>query len=67
MSRGPCLSTGTAKFLWHNFAIGLSFRGVADQMARTRWLVDAKGREASWFWRWKFQTVDNSVQFNPAN
>jgi hypothetical protein len=32
----------------------------------THWLVDAKGREANWFWRWKFQTVDKSVQFNPA-
>jgi hypothetical protein len=31
----------------------------------THWLVDAKGREANWFWRWKFQTVDKSVQFNP--
>jgi hypothetical protein len=32
----------------------------------THWLVDAKGREANWFWRWKFQTVDKRVQFNPA-
>ena|SRR5579871_1207922 len=32
----------------------------------TQWLVDAKGREANWFWRWKFQTVDKSVLFNPA-
>jgi hypothetical protein len=31
-----------------------------------RWLLGAKGREANWFWRWKFQVVDKSVQFNPA-
>ena len=31
-----------------------------------RWLLFAKGREANWFWRWKFQTVDKSVQFDPA-
>jgi hypothetical protein len=31
-----------------------------------RWLLDARGREANWFWRWKFQTVDKSVQFDPA-
>jgi len=31
-----------------------------------RWLLDARGREASWFWRWKFQTVDKSAQFDPA-
>ena len=30
-----------------------------------RWLTQAKGREANWFWRWKFQTVDNSVRFDP--
>jgi hypothetical protein len=28
--------------------------------------VGANGREANWFWRWKFQTVDKSVQFDPA-
>ncbi|PYT26135.1 MAG: hypothetical protein DMG57_22565 [Acidobacteria bacterium] len=31
-----------------------------------RWLLNAKGREANWLWRWKFQTVDHSVQFDPA-
>ena len=31
-----------------------------------RWLVDARGREANWFWRWKLRTVDRSVQFDPA-
>jgi hypothetical protein len=34
-----------------------------------RWnprLLDAKGREANWFWRWKFRTVDNNVKFDPA-
>jgi hypothetical protein len=31
-----------------------------------RWLLDAKGREANWFWRWKFKTVDTRVQFDPA-
>ena len=31
-----------------------------------RWLVDARGREGNWFWRWKLRTVDRSVQFDPA-
>jgi len=31
----------------------------------TRWLVDAKGREENWLWRWKFQTVDSSVRSDP--
>src|SRR5262245_10636171 len=28
------------------------------------WLVKNKGREAHWFWKWKFRTVDRAVQFN---
>jgi hypothetical protein len=31
-----------------------------------QWLLNARGREASWFWRWKFSTVDNKVKFDPA-
>lgn len=31
-----------------------------------RWLLDAKGRETNWFWRWRFQTIDKSVQFDPT-
>ena len=34
-----------------------------------RWnprLLDAKGREANWFWRRKFRTVDNGVKFDPG-
>ena len=45
--------------------LGVGGRSGALESA-THWLVDAKGREANWFWRWKFQTVDKSVQFNPA-
>jgi hypothetical protein len=30
-----------------------------------RWLLDNKGREGHWFWKWKFRTVDRAVQFNP--
>jgi hypothetical protein len=31
-----------------------------------QWLIDARGREASWPWRWKLRTFDNKVQFDPA-
>jgi hypothetical protein len=31
-----------------------------------QWLLDARGREANWFWRWKLSTVDNKVKFDPA-
>ena len=29
------------------------------------WLIAERGREAHWFWRWKFKTVDRSAQFDP--
>jgi hypothetical protein len=45
--------------------LGVGGRSGALESA-THWLVEAKGREANWFWRWKFQTVDKSVQFSPA-
>jgi hypothetical protein len=31
-----------------------------------QWLIDARGREANWLWRWKLRTIDNKVQFDPA-
>src|SRR5229473_6195007 len=31
-----------------------------------QWLLNARGREANWFWRWKLRTVDNKVRFDPA-
>ena len=31
-----------------------------------RWLLNARGREANWFWQWKLRTVDNKVKFDPA-
>jgi hypothetical protein len=43
-------------------AVGLDSATFASGI---RWLLNAKGREANWFWRWKFQTVDKSVQFDP--
>jgi hypothetical protein len=30
------------------------------------WLVAAHGREANWFWRWKFQNMDRHVKFDPT-
>lgn len=41
-------------------------RETAGLASAIHWLIDAKGREANWFWRWKFQTVDNRVGFDPA-
>jgi hypothetical protein len=31
----------------------------------TAWLLDTKGREAHWLWRWKFKTADAQAGINP--
>ena len=48
-------------------AITLRFTGARSaQIEKSlRWLLDSKGREGHWFWKWKFRTVDRAVQFNP--
>jgi hypothetical protein len=56
-----CWTTGLA--VLSLIAIG---SGTARLQPAIRWLLWAKGREAGWFWRWKFQSVDHSVQFDPA-
>jgi hypothetical protein len=43
--------------------VGRESAGLASAI---RWLINPKGREANWSWRWKFQTVDNHVEFDPA-
>jgi len=30
-----------------------------------RWLLDTKGREANWLWKWKFRTTDTHVRLDP--
>jgi hypothetical protein len=48
-------------------AIALRFVGTSSEPVEKaeRWLVTNKGREAHWFWKWKFRTVDRAVQFDP--
>jgi squalene cyclase len=40
-------------------AITLRFRGTpsASLEKSTRWLLNQKGREGHWFWKWKFRTT----------
>ena len=37
-------------------------KGIASGI---RWLIEARGREANWFWRWKLRAFDNKVEFDP--
>jgi hypothetical protein len=41
-------------------------RGGQRLATGIQWLLNAHGREANWFWRWKFRTVDSNVQFDPG-
>ena len=36
------------------------------QATGIQWLLNSQGREANWFWRWKFRAFDKKVQFDPA-
>jgi hypothetical protein len=39
---------------------------VPAQERALRWLLKQHGREANWFWQWKFRIADRNVRFNPA-
>jgi len=52
--------TGLALLTLNNLGM---FRDAATRAAD--WLLDAKGREASWLWKWKFRTTDTRVRFDP--
>src|SRR3984893_7125963 len=39
---------------------------ISDASNRAlRWLLEARGKEGHWFWRWKFKTADRYVRFDP--
>ena len=66
----PAFSGDDAQGSWATALAILALAAVrhtlTDWGPGIQWLLDAKGREANWFWRWKFQNVDNGVKFDPA-
>lgn len=52
--------TGLALLVLNTFGIG----GHSALRAVDR-LLDTKGQEAHWLWKWKFRTTDRHVRFNP--
>jgi len=48
-------------------AVALSRVGGDSRMLEkaTAWLLDTKGREAHWLWRWKFKTADALAGIDP--
>jgi hypothetical protein len=55
-----CWTTAIAAITFHFLN-----RRSASLEKPMRWLLNHKGREGHWFWKWKFRTVDRAVQFNP--
>lgn len=53
----------TAHAILALIAVGREAAGLASAI---QWLLASRGREAHWLWRWKFQTIDKSVQFDPT-
>jgi len=38
---------------------------IPAKLSGIRWLMECAGKEANWFWRWKFRTTDHHVRFDP--
>jgi hypothetical protein len=55
-----CWVTALAVLTLHQFRAGPNAidRGV-------NWLLDSKGKESHWLWKWKFRTSDTHVRFDP--
>jgi len=66
----PALSGTESEGCWVTAlgAIVLMATGRSDDRlaASIQWLTRSTGREANWFWQWKFKTLDTSVQFDPS-
>src|ERR1700722_1419008 len=61
---------GDAEGSWTTALVLCTLNGTSEfASAREKachWLISESGREGHWFWRWKFNTVDRKVRFNPA-
>jgi len=66
----PCFAGGDREGSWVT-ALALTAL-LADGSAPDKvaiaidWLTRSRGREARWFWQWKFRTIDTSVPFDPS-
>jgi hypothetical protein len=66
----PAFNGDDSEGCWTTSLAVISLMAIGRETERLksaiRWLIDAKGREANWFWRWRFQAMDKSVQFDPT-
>jgi hypothetical protein len=65
----PAFEDDDPEGCWTTALAAIALRSVGTSSAPVekaqRWLFSNKGREANWFWKWKFRTVDRAVQFDP--
>jgi hypothetical protein len=38
---------------------------IPSRLRAYQWLIHFSGKEANWFWKWKFRTTDREVRFDP--
>ena len=54
---------------WLTSLVAITLRDVVSaipaRLAGLHWLLDSKGKEGDWFWKWKFRTADRHVRFDP--
>ncbi len=67
--RGWPAFQGDSKAAWTT-ALALCTLTVLNEISvasdrALRWLLEERGKEGHWFWRWKFKTADRNVQFDP--
>ena len=55
-----CGLTGLAALTLNNFGV------ASDVQQATVWLLQSRGKEAHWLWRWKFRARDTHVRFDPS-
>jgi hypothetical protein len=45
--------------------LNITSEAVSAREQALHWLIEGRGREANWLWRWKFRIADRDVRFNP--
>jgi hypothetical protein len=45
--------------------LNITSDAVSAREEALHWLLEGRGREANWLWRWKFRIADRDVRFNP--
>jgi hypothetical protein len=54
---------------WVTSLVAIALRdlgpGIPARVKGLHWLLSSAGKEANWFWKWKFRTADRHVRFDP--